>query len=57
MERWALTAHLRAAVSCNFKDLLGVNNNSDEKKLSSKTRDRKSFLSPGLNTPSPLMLI
>ena len=37
MERWTLTAHLSTSVSCNLKDLCGINSNSDEKKLSSKT--------------------
>ena len=37
MERWALTAHLRAAVSCNFKELCGVISHSDKKELSPKT--------------------
>ena len=37
MERWAVTAHLRAAVSCDFQELCGFNSNSDEKELSSKT--------------------
>ena len=37
MERWSVTAHLRAAVSCDFQELCGFNSNSDEKELSSKT--------------------
>ena len=37
MEMWALTAHLRAVVSFNFKVLCSVNSNSNEKKISSKT--------------------
>ena len=37
MERWALTAHLSTSVRRNLKDLCGINSNSDEEELSSKT--------------------
>ena len=40
MERWAVTAHLRAAVSCDFQELCGFNSNSDEKELSSKAIEK-----------------
>ena len=47
MERWALTAHFSISVSCNLKDLCGININFDEKELSSKTiEEQKSCPTP-----------
>ena len=61
IESWALTVHLRAAVICSFKYLCGVNSNSDEKELSSKTIEEiekaVSLLVSTTKQFSPLMLI
>ena len=37
VEKWAMTAHLRAAVHANFKDICGVSQFNQEKELARKT--------------------